>query len=98
MAKQSFEVRKKSARGNGKVIIKGSGGKNNVETLQMARESLGKLVKSGKLKEGVLRCAVLEKGQKKDEWNISAKAKNAPARKARTTKKTTKRSTAKKAS
>lgn len=82
-SKLSFEVRKKSARGNSKVILEGVGGKSNVETLKIAREELGKLVKSGKLKEGVLRCAVIEKGQKKDEWNISAKAKNAPIQKSR---------------
>lgn len=79
----SFEVRKASARGNGKVILTGNGGKDAKSTLQIARETLGKLVKSKKIKEGVVRCAVLEDGQKKDEWNLSAKAKNAPARKSR---------------
>lgn len=84
MKKLTFEVRKKSS--SSKVVLKGSGGKDNVSTLKMAREGLGKLVKNGKLPKGILRCAVLEGGVKKDEWNISANQKNAPARKARTTK------------
>ncbi len=84
MKKLTFEVRKKSS--SSKVVLKGAGGKDNVSTLKMAREGLGKLVKNVKLPKGVLRCAVLEGGVKKDEWNISANQKNAPARKVRTTK------------
>ena len=86
MAKKiTFEVRKKST--SSKVVLKGAGGKDNVSTLKMAREGLGKMVKNGKLPKGVLRCAVLENGIKMDEWNIAANQKNAPIRKIRTTKK-----------
>lgn len=75
--KLEFVVRQKSSRGNGKVILSGEGSSKAVSTLQIARQKLGDLVKSGKLKAGTLRCAVFKNGEKKDEWTISANAKNA---------------------
>lgn len=84
-------VVKKSSKAR-RPTISGRGGSDAKSTLAAAKAKLGELVKKGKAKEGAkYRCAVLQGDQKKDEWTISARAKNAAS-------KSSVRSTRKKAS
>lgn len=86
-----FVIKKSST--SRRPTLKGKGGSNARTTLAKAKEALGELVKKGKAKEGdKFRCAVMKDDQKRDEWTISARAKNAAVKKA------AKKSTTKKAS